>query len=292
MIWAAVQRPAVPSERFARPGRHVRTQSGAPVSRRAAPTVLLLALSTGLGAGACGPAGVTQPATPVITPVNPTSTMSAGVDARADRTGPALSALAGLPVKGRAPKTGYDRSQFGPAWSDDVRLDGGHNGCDTRSDVLRRDLQRVVLKPRTRGCVPASGVLADPYTGTRIHFVRGVHTSSAVQVDHVVALSDAWQKGARKLSASRRRELANDPLNLLAADGPANMSKGDGDAATWLPPNRAFRCAYVARQVAVKAKYHLWVTAAEKASMTKVLASCPGQPLPTATGSAVPEPVR
>jgi hypothetical protein len=261
------------------------------VSRRAPTAVLLVALSAVLGAGACGPGGVIQPGTRVITSVDAARTNSTDVKAGTERTGPALSALASLPVKGRAPKTRYARSQFGPAWSDDVTLDGGHNGCDTRSDVLRRDLQRVVLKPRTRGCVPASGVLADPYTGTRILFVRGLHTSSAVQVDHVVALSDAWQKGAQKLTATRRRELANDPLNLLAAAGRANMSKGDGDAATWLPPNRTFRCAYVARQVAVKAKYDLWMTAAEKVAVANVLASCPGQPLPTATGSAVPAPL-
>jgi hypothetical protein len=186
----------------------------------------------------------------------------------------ALVVLAGLPVKGRAPKTGYERDAFGPAWSDDVDVSLGHNGCDTRNDVLRRDLVAVRLKAGTRGCVVVSGRLADPYTGRRITFVRGRSTSSAVQVDHVVALGDAWVTGAQQLTADERRTLANDPLNLLAVDGPANSAKRDADAASWLPPNKAYRCSYVARQVAVKSRYHLWVTAAEKAQIARVLAGC------------------
>ncbi|GAB3060303.1 hypothetical protein GCM10027053_23120 [Intrasporangium mesophilum] len=237
------------------------------MSRPAAATALLLATCTSLGLSGCGGAGAAagvEVSNAAVAGPGGRSTSPSAPSSGTPVVGDALSALSRLPVKGRAPKTGYSRAQFGPAWSDDVSLEGGHNGCDTRSDVLRRDLRQVVLKPRTRGCVPSSGVLADPYTGKSITFVRGVRTSAAVQVDHVVALSDAWQKGAQTLTAAKRRELANDPLNLIAADGPANMAKGDGDAATWLPPNKSFRCAYVARQVAVKVKYRLWVTAAEK----------------------------
>ena len=142
--------------------------------------------------------------------------------------------IATLAVKGRAPKTGYDRDQFGQAWYD---LD--RNGCDTRNDILRRDLKNFSLKAGTNGCLVLKGTLNGPYTGKTIKFVRGTHTSSDVQIDHVVALSDAWQKGAQQMSPSERRQLANDPLNLLAVDGPTNASKGDGDAATWLPPRRA-----------------------------------------------------
>ncbi len=101
-----------------------------------------------------------------------------------------------------------------------------------------------------------------------------------MQIDHVVALSDAWQTGAQQLTASQRLALANDPLNLLAVDGAANQQKEDSDAASWLPPRKTFRCAYVSRQVAVKVRYRLWVTAAEKAAIARVLSSCPGQPLP------------
>ena len=171
----------------------------------------------------------TKTATPTGTPT-PTPTKSV-TDAEAAARGTALAAVAELAVKGRAPKTGYDRDQFGQRWYD---LD--RNGCDTRNDVLRRDLDNFTLKAGTNGCLVLSGTLKGPYTGDTIRFVRGTSTSSDVQIDHVVALSDAWQKGAQQLSLAQRTALANDPLNLLAVDGPTNASKGDGDAATWLPP--------------------------------------------------------
>ena len=183
--------------------------------------------------------------------------------------------------------TGYSRAQFGPAWDDAVTVDGGRNGCDQRSDVMRRDLKKLVIKPNTHGCVPASGQLVDPYTGKTINFNRGASTSSAVQIDHLVALADAWQTGAHALTAEQRQNLANDPLELLAVDGPTNQAKGDGDSATWLPPVKAFRCTYVSRQIAVKARYQLWVTAAEKSAMAAVLSNCPNQTLPGTTTAGV-----
>ena len=189
--------------------------------------------------------------------------------------GAAQAALEALPVKGRAPMTGYDRDLFGPAWKDMDR-----NGCDTRNDVLSRDLTGLQFG-KGGDCVVTAGLLADPYTGRSIPFTRGRVTSLDVQIDHVSSLGDAWQKGAQQMDAATREQFANDPLNLLAVDGPANARKGMADAASWLPPSRSFRCAYVARQVAVKAKYRLWVTRAEKAAMSQVLASCPQQPLPS-----------
>lgn len=179
--------------------------------------------------------------------------------------------LAALPVKGRAPKTGYDRSLFGPRWSDDVAVDGGHNGCDTRNDILRRDLTDPVI---AHGCTVLSGTLHDAYTGKVIEFTRGEVSSMAVQIDHVVPLLDAWQKGAQQLTGDQRRTFANDPLNLQAVSGPANSQKSAGDAATWLPPAKVYRCSYVSRQVRVKARYGLWVTKAEKEAIARVLATC------------------
>lgn len=161
---------------------------------------------------------------------------SAYADEPTDGTGAGTSAtevLDSLEVKGRAPKTGYKRTQFGKAWAD---MD--HNGCDTRNDILNRDLTGVRHKWRTHNCVVKSGKLHDPYTGKDIKFKKGKKTSTAVQIDHVVALSDAWQKGAQKLSEERRTALANDPYNLLAVQGRANQKKSDGDAATWLPSNK------------------------------------------------------
>ncbi len=187
----------------------------------------------------------------------------------------ASSVLSSLPVKGRAAKTGYSRSQFGQAWADVDR-----NGCDTRNDMLKRDLTNIEFKVKTRDCVVLSGVLLDRYSGETINFVRGNVTSMEVQIDHVVALSNAWQTGAFKLTLMQRTAFANDPMNLFAVKGRLNSQKGDGDAATWLPPLKSFRCTYVAQQIAVKAKYSLWVTAPEKEAMTRILAACPNQTLP------------
>jgi hypothetical protein len=187
----------------------------------------------------------------------------------------AISVLDSLSVKGRAPKTGYDRDQFGQRWADINR-----NGCDTRNDILQRDLKNIVFKSGTRNCVVASGELLDPYSGVLISFVRGNVSSMEVQIDHVVALSNAWQTGAFKLSLATRTQLANDPLNLLAVQGRLNSQKGDGDAATWLPPQKSYRCKYVARQIAVKSKYGLWLTAPEKRAMEGILAKCPNEQIP------------
>ena len=199
----------------------------------------------------------------------------AGVENLAAASMTALKAVDSLVVKGRAPKTGYARSEFGRAW-----LDVDHNGCDTRNDILRRDMVGITFKAGSATCLVAFGKLIDPYSGATMSFVRGVKTSALVQIDHVVALSNAWQTGAFKLSAEKRIAMANDPLNLLAVNGSLNEQKSDGDAATWLPPLKSYRCSYVARQVAVKKKYGLWVTPAEKAAIVKILTTCPKQTLP------------
>lgn len=184
---------------------------------------------------------------------------------------PAGEALASLPIKGRAPKTNYSREQFGGGWE---RIDD----CDMRNYILARDLTEITFV--TPSCKVASGVLDDPYSGKRIAFTRGPETSDDVQIDHIVALSDAWQKGAQSLTQEQRVSLANDPLELLAVDGDLNQQKGDGDAATWLPPNKTYRCEYVARQIAVKKKYSLWVTRSEYDAMASILQSCPSQKIP------------
>ena len=189
--------------------------------------------------------------------------------------GDARSALAALPVKGPAPLTGYGRAAFGPAWADVDR-----SGCDQRNQVLARDMTAVQLRKGSR-CVVASGRLLDPYTGKQINFVRGQGTSEAVQIDHVVALADAWRTGAQQLDQHTRAQMAGDLVELLAVDGPTNQAKRDRDAAAWLPANKAYRCNYVARQVAVKIKYRLWVIPAERDAIDRVLAGCPIQPLPT-----------
>jgi len=184
----------------------------------------------------------------------------------------ARAQLAALPVKGWDRQTDFSRYRFGEPWSDDVNVEFGHNGCNTRDDILRRDLTQLVVRPGT--CYAQSGVLIDRYTGESIAFVRGPDSSEAIQIDHVVSLSDAWYKGARDWDEQRRRDFANDPRNLLAVGAKANFDKAFRDANAWLPPNPAFRCEFVARQIAVKAAYRLWVSANEKRPMAAVLDHC------------------
>jgi len=199
----------------------------------------------------------------LLTLLSPSNTQAAPIDA--------LAALNNLEVKGRAAKTGYARSQF-PHWSDPDR-----NGCDARNDTLKRDLTDITYKVGTRDCKVIAGQLLDPFSGKVITFST---TKVVIDIDHVVALSNAWQTGAAYFDKNKRSQIANDPLNLLAVDSKLNRQKGDGDAATWLPPSKAFRCEYVARQVAVKAKYGLWVTQPEKVAIDKILSTCVGQKLP------------
>lgn len=178
--------------------------------------------------------------------------------------GDILAKLEELPVKGRAPKTGYKREHFGNGWAK-------NGACTTRNLILKRDL--IEAKVDTN-CKVLSGKLNDPYTDQQIEFQYGAATSSLVQIDHVVAVSDAWQKGAQNITPEERVAFYNDPVNLLAVSGSANQAKGDSDAASWLPANKSFRCEYVKRQVEVKHKYYLWVTAAEKAAIVRELERC------------------
>jgi Protein of unknown function (DUF1524) len=238
---------------------------------------------------ACTPVDATQPGADGASPASQTSKAS-GTSGTSETTpkapkatgkapaqpsgstGSALKLLARIPVKGRAPTTGYTRARFGPAWSDTDR-----NGCDQRNDILRRDLTGETFRAGTHGCVVMSGTLVDRYTGQTIAFRKS--SASTIQIDHVVALQNAWVTGAFGWSADKRKALATDPLNLLAVDGSANESKGSGDAATWLP-RKPYRCDYVARQVAVKAKYGAWMTSAEHQAIERVLATCPQEQAP------------
>ena len=189
----------------------------------------------------------------------------------AESSGPlAAEVLEKLEIKGRAPKTGYARTEFYNSWP---KIDG----CNLRQRILKRELgESAVLD--SDNCTVLSGEYDEPYTGSHLVFYQKSDLSNGVQIDHVVALSDAWQKGAQYMSTETRYAMAIDPLNLIAVDSSANQGKSDGDAATWLPPNKAFRCAYIARQISVKYKYQLWVTQAEHDAMAKILNTCPNEP--------------
>lgn len=199
---------------------------------------------------------------PVPTAAQPTQTAPSEL---------ATESLTKLEIKGRASKSGYTRAKFGSGWAES-------DGCDTRNIILKRDLTDVALDGD--GCKVLTGKLNDPYSGQMLEFRRGTDTSNDVQIDHMVALSDSWQKGAQLMSSQQRIVFSNDPLNLMAVDGPLNVQKGGSDAASWLPPNKSYRCRYVARQIAVKVKYAFWVTQAEFDAFKRVLQSCPDQRLP------------
>jgi hypothetical protein len=251
---------------FARPRRTTRVSSH--VGRVLIATLLLAIAAFGAG---CGGQATSSPL--AAKHAMAASKAPAAAEGHVASTGSALAGVARLDVKGRAPRSGYRRKQFGDGWAT-------VDGCDTRDRILNRDLRAKTFRAATNRCVVLSGRLADPYTSTTIQYVRG--SAAGVDIDHVVALGDAWQKGAQPWSPRERVAFANDPLNLLAVDASANRQKGDGDTATWLPSNKPFRCTYVARQVSVKLKYAVWVTRAESAAMLRVLVKCPSMRLPAA----------
>ncbi|MDI2132619.1 HNH endonuclease family protein [Yinghuangia seranimata] len=216
------------------------------------------------GAAAPVAPGAARPGAVPLTNTDGTAPGLGPVTADADRTA-ARAVIDKVRTAGRGAKTGYDRDQYGPAWTDKaagVPMSG--NGCGTRDDILKRDGTGVQFKSGST-CVVNTMTLADPYTGKTIAFTKS--KASTVQIDHVVALSASWQMGAARWPADKRQQLANDPLNLIAVDGPTNNAKGDGSPATWLPPNKDIRCAYVVRYAQVSLKYDLPVTDADKVAM-------------------------
>lgn len=183
----------------------------------------------------------------------------------------ATTVLEQLEIKGRAPKTGYERTAFYSGWP-------SVDGCSLRQRIIKRELGDSATLADDQ-CTVTSGEFDEPYTGSHLVFYQKSDLTTGIQIDHIVALSDAWQKGAQYFDTETRYQIATDPLNLLAVDSKANQGKSDGDAATWLPANKAFRCQYIARQISVKYKYSLWVTQAEHDAMARVLETCPNEPV-------------
>ncbi|GGX17602.1 lipoprotein [Streptomyces malachitofuscus] len=195
-----------------------------------------------------------------------------------DGTGPGLAPVTGeknraaavaliekVTTKGRGPRTGYDREEFGYAWMDTA--DGvplARNGCDTRNDLLKLHGRDVRFRSGS-DCVVVSMELYDPYTGKDIAWKKA--DAAEVQIDHVVPLSYSWQMGAARWPEDKRERLANDALNLLPVEGRANSAKRDSGPAAWLPPSKAVRCAYAVRFAQVALKYELPVTSADRRMM-------------------------
>lgn len=234
---------------------------------------LTLAILLVLGISFCAPDLQSASSPAVDSSSGNTAGQNESANPSPSETSSLQSQLNSLLIKGRAPKTGYSRDQFGSAW-----IDVDRNGCDTRNDILNRDLTYIIHKPGTSNCVVQSGNFYDPYTATQFEFVKSSY-GSPIEIDHIVSLSDAWQKGAQQWDSQTRKDFANDPLNLTATSSSANRSKSDSDAASWLPPNKDIRCAFIARQIAVKSAYQLWVTQAEFNAMKSVLRMCPDQPI-------------
>lgn len=229
-----------------------------PLKLRAVGVIAFLALLMAFLMSTCSGAGA------MIQRINKShSSRNVDTSAVADGT---LSDLNELAVNDNpTPPEKYSRvEQFGPAWKD---VD--HNGCDTRNDILARDL---IVRGMRNSCVVTAGQLADPYSGKWIDFRK--KDASKVQIDHVVALENAWQSGAYNLTQEDREALANDPDNLLAVNGHDNMAKGSKSADQWMPPNSTYACAYASKQVKIKNRYALTVTTPEKQALADALATC------------------
>lgn len=182
---------------------------------------------------------------------------------------PAVTALLeGLPISDAGTGIDYDRDAFGQAWADTNR-----NGCDTRNDILARDLTDETFRPGTRDCVVLTGMLADPFTGTTIRFIRGQGTSEQVQIDHMIPLSLAWQHGASSWTPEQRETFANDFANLSAVDGASNASKSNKGPDEWLP-TLDYQCEYVTRFAYVASKYSLTLGSADASAVAEILPTC------------------
>lgn len=214
--------------------------------------------------------------------VSTSAERSAGYAAEADvpTVAPGVDVLAGVAeIPARIRSGDYRRAAFGEAWTDDNTAPGGHNGCDTRNDILDRDLidKTYVATSRCPTAV-ATGTLRDPYTSTTIPFTRGNQTGAAVQIEHIVPLAYAWDQGARFWTDQLRVRFANDPANLVAVQGQANQDKGDKEPASWMPPNAAFHCQYAMQFIAVLRGYALPVDAPSAPVLREAAATCPSGP--------------
>lgn len=190
---------------------------------------------------------------------------------------PGSDVLAGIMlIPARIRSHDYRRAAFGEAWDDDNDAPGGHNGCDTRNDILNRDLvDKVFVAIKRCPDAVASGTLHDPYTNATIAFVRGNQVGASVQIDHIVPLALAWDLGAQNWTDEMRVRFANDPANLLAVQGQANQDKSDGEPAVWMPPNHAFWCQYSVQFIAVLRGYALPVDESSAQTLRDAAATCP-----------------
>lgn len=195
----------------------------------------------------------------------------------------ALQALDGIDVTPATRIPAYNRKeQFTPGGKGTSWPDIAGTGCNTRDDILAAQLTNVV---RNEKCQVVTGTLDDPYTGNVIDFERDVTVngkkvggnSMAVQIDHKYPLKKFWEGGAWKWTLEERVAAANDPLNLVASDGPANNFKSAKGPSEWMPStsgNAAYDCTFATDVVTVLVKYDLTATKADIASLRSTLTTC------------------
>jgi hypothetical protein len=181
---------------------------------------------------------------------------------------PASTSTSSQPSPAATAAADFSRDLFGPRWADVDR-----NGCDTRNDILSRDLIDVVYKPGTNDCVVLTGILHDPLTGETVTFTRTSEGYQPVQIDHIIPLAVAWSSGADSWTAEQREHFANDPANLQATT--ANQSKGDSTPSKWLPAGDAAACTYSTRYLEVAVDYALEISAADRSALDRALTRCP-----------------
>lgn len=186
---------------------------------------------------------------------------------------------------------GYERALF------KIWIDADSDGCNTREEVL---IQEAVVKPTIgNSCNLTGGAWLSPYDGIR------TTKASALDIDHVVPLSEAWKSGAWAWTPAQRQAFANDlddSRALVAVSLGQNRSKGDKDPSQWLPPKGV--CTYIADWISIKARYQLSVDPIEAAFLTSKVKQCKSSvvtvifnkkatkkvspsPTPTATGLAL-----
>ena len=126
-----------------------------------------------------------------------------------------LSALLARLVVAPEHLEGYERDLF------PHRDDTDGNGCNTRYEVL---IATAVVAPTIagKGCDLTGGSWLSPYDGLVIE------GSSGVQIDHVVALAEAWYSGADAWTTEQRERFANDlgvPWALTVASARSQRSQ-------------------------------------------------------------------
>ncbi len=158
----------------------------------------------------------------------------------------------------------YSRDSLPTDWKD---LDG--NGCNTREDILKKYTSEYT--GRFDGCKIKSGKFYDYYNGKFLRYDKSVDTGGGIQIDHIVAIGNAWISGGYKWGKDEWISYINDEEVLIPTSSKTNREKSDKDITEWKPANNSYLCTYAEKQVEIKDKYKLTVTEKEKAELKSIL---------------------